>query len=54
VITAVTKTTHYWREHLPPDVKRALEVQARLAVQGAQISGWLRRAGSNREQTASG
>jgi sirohydrochlorin cobaltochelatase len=42
VITAVAKTTHYWREHLPLDAKRAFELQARLASLGARMSGWLR------------
>ena len=30
VVTAVAKTTHYWREHLPAEVKQTLELQARL------------------------
>lgn len=30
VITAVAKTSHYWREHLPIDVKRTLIFQAKL------------------------
>ena len=37
VITTVAKTTHYWREHLPIDVKRADTPEAyRLA----KTSGW--------------
>jgi sirohydrochlorin cobaltochelatase len=31
VITAVAKTTHYWREHLPQAAKDAVEAQARFA-----------------------
>lgn len=31
VITAVAKTTHYWKEHLPHPVKTALAWQARFA-----------------------
>ncbi len=31
VITAVAKTTHYWREHLPPQVKQTLAIQEKLA-----------------------
>lgn len=27
VITAVAKTTHYWQEHVPPDIKLALRVE---------------------------
>lgn len=30
VVTAVAKTTHYWREHLPVAVKQALALQERL------------------------
>lgn len=30
VITAVAKTSHYWREHLPRAAKDAVEAQARL------------------------
>jgi sirohydrochlorin cobaltochelatase len=30
VVTAVAKTTHYWREHLPESAKAALEAQERL------------------------
>lgn len=31
VITAIAKTTHYWREHLPQAAKDAVEAQERLA-----------------------
>jgi sirohydrochlorin cobaltochelatase len=30
VVTAVAKTTHYWREHLPHAAKEAVEAQERL------------------------
>jgi sirohydrochlorin cobaltochelatase len=30
VVTAVAKTTHYWREHLPETAKAALQAQERL------------------------
>lgn len=36
VITAVAKTTHYWREHLPPAAKHTLELQEQVA------GGWRR------------
>ena len=32
VITAVAKTTHYWGDHLPAEVKQTLALQAKLAV----------------------
>ncbi len=44
VITVVAKTTHYWREHLPPEVKSALAVQVRIAQITARLKGWMRRA----------
>lgn len=31
VVTAVAKTTHYWREHLPHAAKEAVEAQERIA-----------------------
>lgn len=43
VIAAVAKTTHYWREHLPIDVRQALEVQERLGGVRDWYLGWLRR-----------
>jgi sirohydrochlorin cobaltochelatase len=30
VVTAVAKTTHYWREHLPHEAKEAIDAQERL------------------------
>ena len=37
VITVVAKTTHYWTEHLPPEVKRSLALQAKLGRVGTRI-----------------
>jgi sirohydrochlorin cobaltochelatase len=37
VITAVAKTTHYWDEHLPNEVKQTLAVQARIEGVGAWV-----------------
>lgn len=42
VITAVAKTTHYWGEHVPVEVKQTLALQARLTQLKAQVAGWLR------------
>ena len=39
VITAVAKTSHYWHNHLPIEVKRTLAAQARFG----QIANWLRK-----------
>ncbi|MEM7117534.1 MAG: hypothetical protein AAF614_34195 [Chloroflexota bacterium] len=39
VITAVAKTTHYWKEHLPPAVKTTLAWQARFGWLKQQFSG---------------
>jgi len=30
VVTALAKTSHYWREHLPREAKQAVELQERL------------------------
>lgn len=43
VITAVAKTTHYWIEHLPPDVKRTLALQAQLSQVRSTVTKWLKR-----------
>lgn len=43
VITAVAKTTHYWREHLPGEVKQTLEWQARLGGLRRRVATWLGR-----------
>lgn len=45
VITVVAKTTHYWHDHLPPDVKRTLALQAQLGGLKQRIGGWFRRQG---------
>jgi sirohydrochlorin cobaltochelatase len=37
VITAVAKTTHYWGEHLPPEVKQTLALQVTLAGFGRRL-----------------
>ena len=43
VVTAVAKTTHYWREHLPAEVKQTLDFQAKLGNVKRWFTGWLRR-----------
>jgi sirohydrochlorin cobaltochelatase len=43
VVTAVAKTTHYWREHLSPDVKTALRAEEGLAEIKRLITGFFRR-----------
>jgi sirohydrochlorin cobaltochelatase len=43
VITAVAKTTHYWQEHLAPEVKRALALEQQLARLTVWLGGWRRR-----------
>lgn len=37
VITAVAKTTHYWREHLPAPVKQALAIANGISRLGARL-----------------
>jgi sirohydrochlorin cobaltochelatase len=41
VITAVAKTTHYWREHLPPAVKQTLAAQIRVEQISRQFNRWV-------------
>jgi len=41
VITAVAKTTHYWQEHLPPEVKQTLAWQARFGEWQRRLKGRL-------------
>jgi sirohydrochlorin cobaltochelatase len=41
VITAVAKTTHYWWEHLPADVKRAMVFEQQIGAFTARLRGWL-------------
>ncbi|MDQ2997486.1 MAG: hypothetical protein M3R61_10570 [Chloroflexota bacterium] len=43
VITAVAKTTHYWGEHVPVEVKQAFELQARLERLRTRVLGWVGR-----------
>lgn len=43
VITAVAKTTHYWGEHLPTEVKQTYAVQIQIGAWKEKVSGWLRR-----------
>ena len=43
VITVVAKTTHYWADHLPAEVKQALAVQVRLGQMAAQVRRWITR-----------
>ncbi len=43
VITAVAKTTHYWREHLPAEVKQTLEWQTRLGGLRRRVNDWFGR-----------
>ena len=52
VITVVAKTTHYWREHLPAEVKQALAARERIEQIKARVAGWagrLRRGRGARE-----
>ena len=42
VITAVAKTTHYWQEHLPPEVKQTLALQLKLTYWKTKAKKWLR------------
>lgn len=43
VITVVAKSTHYWQEHVPVEVQRALDMEVRLAAWGQRVRSWLRR-----------
>ncbi len=43
VITVVAKTTHYWADHLPAEVKQALAVQVRVSQMAAQVKRWIAR-----------
>jgi len=43
VITAVAKTTHYWGDHVPAEVKQTLELQAQLERLRARVLGWVGR-----------
>jgi sirohydrochlorin cobaltochelatase len=41
VITAVAKTSHYWQEHLPAEVKQTLAWQERMAELKLRVKNWL-------------
>lgn len=41
VITAVAKTTHYWQEHVPLEVKQTVAWQERLEALKTRIKSWL-------------
>jgi sirohydrochlorin cobaltochelatase len=43
VITAVAKTTHYWGEHVPVEVKQTFELQAQLERLRMRVLGWVGR-----------
>ena len=43
VITAVAKTTHYWIEHVPAEVKQTSEAQARLSDTGRGVKDFFRK-----------
>lgn len=45
IVTVVAKTSHYWNEHLPPQVKQSLALEAKLARLGRRLTRlWRRRA----------
>ena len=54
VITVVAKTTHYWREHLPAEVKQALAAQERIEQLKARVAGWAGWLRRGRERTQLG
>lgn len=41
VITAVAKTAHYWKAHLPPEVKQTLAAQRIVHWWGDRFRSWL-------------
>ena len=43
VITTVAKTTHYWGDHVPAEVKQTFELQAQLERLWARVLGWVGR-----------
>ena len=43
VITAVAKTTHYWQDHLPVEVKQTLALQAKISQSIDKIRSWFQR-----------
>jgi sirohydrochlorin cobaltochelatase len=40
VITAVAKTSHYWQEHLPAEVKQTLTAQIKIEQLRRQLKHW--------------
>lgn len=43
VVTAVAKTTHYWQDHIPMEVRRVLITEARIEAMKKRVKGWFRR-----------
>lgn len=43
VVTAVAKTSHFWREHLAPEVKRAMHAQEQIGELWRSVRGLLGR-----------
>ncbi len=43
VITAVAKTTHYWKEHLPAEIQSAMKVEEQLGQMTRWLAGLFRR-----------
>ncbi len=43
LITVVAKTTDYWFNHMPTEVKQALAAQAALEKWKQRLTGWFRR-----------
>ena len=43
VVTAVAKTTHYWKDHVPAEVKQTMAAQARLAAIRRRVTGFFKR-----------
>lgn len=41
VITVVAKTTDYWYNHMPTEVRRTLEISATLGALKSRVAGWL-------------
>ena len=54
VVTVVAKTTHYWREHLPGEVKQALAAQERVEQLKARVADWAGRLRRGRGRTQLG
>lgn len=43
IITVVAKTTHYWIEHLPIEVKQTIAVQLKIEAVKSKVTSWFRR-----------